>query len=614
MASVFVSTPAEVVVIDSRTRSGFITLPNTNSIPYRTINFKDQYGTFTNSTLTLSTQVGESFDDGTTTKTFSNAFTALSLYAVSSKWMVMNATQTVSQTISSLTVNQLTFGTGAGWVQFGPVQASIVSTIQVAANDTYTNNLYVGGQSTLNDIMFWGLQGNYNNTVLAEISTGAGTQEFLVFKGSSASDRVRVQTTGNFIVETGVSARLFNSNTIPTQSNITPAFIINTSSNVGIQTATPGATLDVAGSIRGVSLSSQQLFVSSVLGGNFNISSLNTSSLFTTLLNTSSIVTNSLSANALTTSTIRSIGISTGEISVSTIVTRDQNSANPYGLIYQKSTFLYYNSFIFAGTRQAFGQVLTLGIGSASGGNLTTYSSNAITYSVRSFLTSGSFIVSGGNLYVDLFVLGGGGGGGGSYGGGGGAGGFVFVSNLLLNSGTYTVTVGQGGTGSTTNGTNGSNSVFTNGLLTYTGIGGGTGGSYAGSFIGSNGGCGGGGAGNPSSAGGVGSQGYNGGVGGGGAGGGGGGGMGAPGSNSAQGNGGIGSTITITGSAVIYGGGGGGGNTSTGPGGSGGGGSWSGSASSAGSNGLGGGGGGGGNGATGSAGGSGIVIIRYPPG
>jgi hypothetical protein len=266
MASVFVSTSAEVVLIDSRTRQGTITLPLTNSIPYRTLNFKDQYGSFSNSTFTLSTQVGETFDDGTTSKVLSNAYGFFSLYAVSSKWMVLNGTQTVSQTISSLNVDQLNFGTGAGWVQFGPVQASIVSTIQVNTNDAYLNNVYVGTQSTINDIAFYGLFGNYNNTVLAEISTGGGSQELLVFKGSSASDRVRVQTTGNFVVETGVSARLFSTTTQNTLSNATPAFIINTSSNVGIQTASPGATLDVAGTGRFQSLSSLTLFVSSING------------------------------------------------------------------------------------------------------------------------------------------------------------------------------------------------------------------------------------------------------------------------------------------------------------------------------------------------------------
>ena len=332
MASAFVSSPAEVVLVDSRTRQGTITLPLTNSIPFRVLNFKDQYGTFSNSTLTLSTQVGESFDDGTTSKVFSNAFGAAALYATSSKWMVLNATTTVQQTISSLTVNQLTFGTGAGWVQFGPVQATVLSTIQVQAQTGFFGDMNLGMTSTVTTLDYYGLFGSYNNTVLAEISTGAGTQELLVFKGSSASDRVRVQTTGAFVVETGVSARLWNSNTTQTLSNTTPAFIINTSSNVGIQTASPGATLDVAGTGRFQILSTLTFNVSSIngqaywapevstvtgLGSSRYLSSIpslmSTAGILASSITTSSIITSSLQVNSLI------IGTGTGWVNLGPI-------------------------------------------------------------------------------------------------------------------------------------------------------------------------------------------------------------------------------------------------------------------------------------------------------
>jgi len=164
-----------------------------------------------------------------------------------------------------LAINKTAADTGiyldvAGAAQFSQLVTvnSLTGTTITGSNGSFTsvstglitNSLRLGTLSSLTSINYNGLLGNYNNTVLAEVSTGVGTQEFLVFKGSSASDRVRVQTTGTFVVETGVSARLWSSNTIPTQSNATPAFIINASSNVGIQTATPGATLDVAGTGR----------------------------------------------------------------------------------------------------------------------------------------------------------------------------------------------------------------------------------------------------------------------------------------------------------------------------------------------------------------------------
>ena len=146
-----------------------------------------------------------------------------------------------------------------------PLQTSVVSTILLYANNPFFDTVNVGSVSTVNSVEFAGLFNAYNNTVLAEISTGAGTQELLVFKGSSASDRVRVQTTGSFVVETGVSSRLFNSNTTQTLSNATPAFVITTSSNVGIQTASPGATLDVAGTGRFLTVSTQSIFTSSIV-------------------------------------------------------------------------------------------------------------------------------------------------------------------------------------------------------------------------------------------------------------------------------------------------------------------------------------------------------------
>ncbi len=168
-------------------------------------------------------------------------------------------------TTSSLQVNSLTIGTGTGWVNLGPIQTVAISSIQDNTNALYANTSFFGTTSTATALQFYGLFGNYNNTALAELSTGAGTQEFLIFKGSSTSDRVRVQTTGTFAIETGVSARLYNTTNVG--SNVTPAFVINTSSNVGIQTASPGAALDVAGVSRAITLSSQQLFFSSVNGG-----------------------------------------------------------------------------------------------------------------------------------------------------------------------------------------------------------------------------------------------------------------------------------------------------------------------------------------------------------
>jgi hypothetical protein len=130
----------------------------------------------------------------------------------------------------------------------------------------YATTIYVGNTSTLNQIRFWGLQGNYNNTILAEVSTGTavGAQEFLVFKGSSASDRIRMQTTGDIRFEPQVAAREFSTAT----ALATPTMILQ-SNVVGIATATPVATLDVRGIAFATTFSSPQIFLSSLNGIRF---------------------------------------------------------------------------------------------------------------------------------------------------------------------------------------------------------------------------------------------------------------------------------------------------------------------------------------------------------
>jgi hypothetical protein len=115
------------------------------------------------------------------------------------------------------------------------------------AGGSTISSLFVGSSSNENFIKFWGRVGEYNNTVVAEQSTGTTTSEFLVFKGSSISDQIRLQTTGSIKFETGVSGpRNFITETALT----TPTMTITATSNVGINTNNPQFNLDVAGTAR----------------------------------------------------------------------------------------------------------------------------------------------------------------------------------------------------------------------------------------------------------------------------------------------------------------------------------------------------------------------------
>ena len=268
------------------------------------------------------------------------------------------------------------------------------------------------------------------------------------------------------------------------------------------------------------------------------------------------------------------------------------------------------------------------------GGNILTITLNGVYPSINSIGTNlviSNLTESNPPLTVSYLVVAGGGGAGYDDVGGGGAGGLrtsygpsggggSAESVLALSTGTsYAVTVGGGGNGGQATAYDGSPSIF----YTITSLGGG----HA-DYTPASGGSGGGGdPNNPNNPGaGTANQGFSGGVSyprsGGqtneaGGGGGGAGAVGGTASANTGGNGGVGLAVGISGSTVTYAGGGGGGGINTGgTGGAGGGANGTGAANpSPGDTNTGGGGGGAGaNSAsyTGSAGGSGIVILRYP--
>ncbi|MBI3384566.1 LamG domain-containing protein, partial [Candidatus Gottesmanbacteria bacterium] len=138
-------------------------------------------------------------------------------------------------------------------------------------------------------------------------------------------------------------------------------------------------------------------------------------------------------------------------------------------------------------TNPASGGITKTGDVMATGGTIT-YSGG---YTIHTFKSSGTFTPNA-VMDVEVLVVGGGGGGGSGgsayFGGGGGAGGYR-TGTLSVTTQAYTITVGAGGTytnSTNTVGGNGGNSVFS--TITSTGGGGGSAGASAGQVGGSGGG------------------------------------------------------------------------------------------------------------------------------
>jgi hypothetical protein len=79
-----------------------------SDIPGRIINIKDAYGTFTNSSLTVYTQGGEAFEDGTNFRVLNNSWEQLQVYTASTtRWYITGGTEQVITTTNISVISTL---------------------------------------------------------------------------------------------------------------------------------------------------------------------------------------------------------------------------------------------------------------------------------------------------------------------------------------------------------------------------------------------------------------------------------------------------------------------------------------------------------------------------
>lgn len=109
MATAFISTSAELVLLNTSTRPGVIILPSTTTIPGRILTFKDTRGTFGVSSITFSTAAAtQTLENNAISATYTDPFGAYSFIAgLDNKWYTIGGSRMYSATISSITTISL---------------------------------------------------------------------------------------------------------------------------------------------------------------------------------------------------------------------------------------------------------------------------------------------------------------------------------------------------------------------------------------------------------------------------------------------------------------------------------------------------------------------------
>ena len=235
--------------------------------------------------------------------------------------------------------SSLRFFEGDGFLTGLDIQASNISTIafytsSIRTNAIATSNLRIGSNVNQNILQFYGLTGNFNNTVITEQSTGSLTHELLLFNGSNSSNQIRVQTTGAFRIETGVSANLYPN--MPQQTNARLLIDSNGSMNIdnwvffvdaltnriGLNLGVgnrPQVDFDMLGTFRTPNMVVNTANISTLISINAGFSTILISS--TTLLPASTVISQLINTNTLNASTINATSSVFSTLIVSSVLT-----------------------------------------------------------------------------------------------------------------------------------------------------------------------------------------------------------------------------------------------------------------------------------------------------
>ena len=145
-----VSTIASLILANTTTNAGTITLPPANQIQGRVITFKDSGGNFVNKALTLACSGADTFEDGTTTKTLRETYGTVQVAASGSKWFIISGTQVntlAASTIKTAALSTTSISSATATLSSIGLTNSQGSTLSMyqASTFLYFNNFIVAG-------------------------------------------------------------------------------------------------------------------------------------------------------------------------------------------------------------------------------------------------------------------------------------------------------------------------------------------------------------------------------------------------------------------------------------------------------------------------------------
>lgn len=163
---------AEFVPVDTRARSGTIVLPAVGTTFGRVLTFKDMFGSFAVSSLTLTTAGGNTFDDNSTSKVLRDTYGYVTLISNgATRWNVVDGTifpmYTFSTLVNSIQINTVNSNSISTNLFFTPISSLGLRVSTIGFQDQLTRlNIPLFSRST---ILYYG--------TTAVAGTRAGTSQ-----------------------------------------------------------------------------------------------------------------------------------------------------------------------------------------------------------------------------------------------------------------------------------------------------------------------------------------------------------------------------------------------------------------------------------------------------